>query len=68
MGKYALETGTSAAVRKFRPNFPKINESTIRVFKKKYEEKLKLAKQQNWEVRIELSTEKQGRPFFLEPR
>ena len=47
MGKYASETGTSAAVRKFRPDFPKINESTIREFKKKYEEELKLAKQQN---------------------
>ena len=64
MGQYASETGTSAAVRKFRPAFPKINESTIRKFKKKYED-LKLAKQQNQEVRAELSTEKQGRPLFL---
>ena len=64
MGKYASENGTSAAVRKFRPDFPKINESTIREFKKKYEEELKLAKQ-NREVRTELSTEKQGRlPSF----
>ena len=65
MGKYASETGTSAAVRKFRPDFPKINESTIREFKKKYEEELKLAKQQNREVRTELSTGKQGRPLLL---
>ena len=65
MGKYASETGTSAAVRKFRPDFPKINESTIREFKKKYEEELKLAKQQNREVRTELSTEKQGCPLLL---
>ena len=64
MGKYASENGTSAAVRKFQPDFPKINESTIREFKKKYEEELKLAKQ-NREVRTELSTEKQGRlPSF----
>ena len=46
MGKYASETGTSAAIRKFRPDFPKISESTIREFKKKYEEELKLAKQE----------------------
>ena len=65
MGKYASETGTSAAVRKFRPDFPKINESTIREFKKKYDEELKLAKQQNREVRTELSTEKQGFPLLL---
>ena len=64
MGKYASETGTSAAIRKFRPDFPKINESTIREFKKKYEEELKLAKQQNREVRAELLTEKQGRPLL----
>ena len=64
MGKYTSETGTSAAIWKFRPDFPKINESTIREFKKKYEEELKLAKQ-NREVRTELSTEKQGRlPSF----
>ena len=65
MGKYASETGTSAVVRKFRPDFPKINESTIREFKKKYEEELKLVKQQNRKVRTELSTEKQGRPLLL---
>ena len=65
MGKYASETGTSAAIWKFRPDFPKINESTIREFKKKYEEELKPAKQQSREVRTELSTEKQGRPLLL---
>ena len=64
MGKYASETGTSAAIRKFRPDFPKINESTIREFKQKYEEELKVAKQQNREVRTELLTEKQGRPLL----
>ena len=65
MVKYASETGTSAAVRKFRPDFPKIKESTIREFKKKCEEEFKLAKQQIREVRTELSTEKQGRPLLL---
>ena len=65
MGKYASKTGTSAAVQKFRPDFPKINESTIGEFKKKYKEELKLAKQQNREVRTALSTEKQGRPLLL---
>ena len=65
MGKHASETGTSTAVRKFRLDFPKINESTIREFKKKYEEELKPAKQQSREVRTDLSTEKQGRPLLL---
>ena len=35
MGNYASQTGTSADVGKFRPDFPKINESSIREFKKK---------------------------------
>ena len=37
IGKYAVENGTAASVRKYRPYFPKINESTIREIKRKYE-------------------------------
>ena len=29
IGKYAVENGIAASVRKYRPNFPKINKSTI---------------------------------------
>ena len=39
-GKYASENGTTASVRKYRTDFPKINESTVRGFKKHYEEEL----------------------------
>ena len=34
IGKYAIENGSAAAVRKFKSNFPKLNESTVRDFKK----------------------------------
>ena len=40
-GKYATENGSAATVRKFKSDFPELNESTVRDFKKKYEEKLK---------------------------
>ena len=68
IGKYASETETSAAVRKFWSDFPKINESTIREFRKKYEEELELAKQQNRVVRTELPTEKQGHFLLLKTK
>ena len=37
IGKYASENGPIAAVRKFEKQFPNMNESTARAFKKKYE-------------------------------
>ena len=33
IGKYAAENGNSAAVRKFKGEFPRLNESTVREFK-----------------------------------
>ena len=42
IGKYAAENGTAVLVRKYWPNFSKINESTIREFKRKYEVQLRI--------------------------
>ena len=36
IGKYAVECGNTAAVRKYRLEIPNIGESTVRVFKKRY--------------------------------
>ena len=44
IGKYASENGPIAAVRKFEKQFPNMNESTTRTFKKKYESELDDAK------------------------
>ena len=35
MGKFASENGPAACVRRFKTVFPKLNESTVREFKKK---------------------------------
>ena len=37
IGTYASEVGDAAAVRKFERSFPKLNESTVRGFRKKYQ-------------------------------
>ena len=42
IGKYANENGSAATVRKFKSAFPKLNECTVRDFKRKDEEKLKI--------------------------
>ena len=62
ISKYASENGTTASVRKYRTDFPKINESTVRGFKKHYEEEPHRAKKMGREVSKKLPIEKQGRP------
>ena len=60
IGKYASENGTTASVRKCRTDFVKINESTVRCFKKHCK------KMVGWrEVNKNLPIEKQGRPLLL---
>ena len=44
IGNYASENGSAATVRNFKSDFPQLNESTVRDFKGKYEEKLKSRK------------------------
>ena len=41
VGEYASQNGNSAAVRFFKKKFPSINESTVRGFRRWYEENLK---------------------------
>ena len=43
IGKYASENGNAAAIRKFKPDYPNLSESTVRTFKTKYQEELKKA-------------------------
>ena len=40
VGKYSSEYGPATAVRRFKSKFPKLNESTARYFKKRYEDSL----------------------------
>ena len=64
IGKYASENGSTATVRKFKSDFPKLKESTVCDFKRKYEEKLKISKKKGENIST-LVTEKRGRPLLL---
>ena len=43
IGKYAVENGTSKAVPRCKSRFPLLKESTVRGFKSKYENEIKIA-------------------------
>lgn len=65
IGKYASETGSTAAVRKFKDKFPKLNESTVREFRKKYQDQLKAAEKIGSAPDKELIPLPRGRPLLL---
>ena len=61
IARYACENGNSKAVSKFKSDFPKLNESTVRPWVKKYKSELSSKKPQTsfW-----IGT-KRGRPTIL---
>ena len=63
--EYASENGPTAAVRKFEKQFPNMNESTARTFKKKYESELDDAKRQERAKPTSVPLKPQGRPLLL---
>lgn len=66
IGKYASEHGNERARKRFIKVFPKLHESTVRNFKKRYLAKLKEEhKKANPEVIYSLPVNKQGRPPLL---
>ena len=65
IGKYANDTGSTAAVRKFKDKFPKLNESTVREFRKKYQDQLKSAEKNGNAPDKELIPLRRGRPLLL---
>ena len=67
IGKYASEHGNAAAVRNFRKEFPNIKESSVREFRKRYEQKIKEEKKKNLPSSKEISKyqTKTGRPLLL---
>jgi len=68
IGKYSNENGASAAARKFKYRFPRINESTVREFMKKYREKLQLGGEDAINTDKELGGDiRRGRPLLLGP-
>ena len=43
IGQYAIENGTSKVVSRYKSRFPSLKESTVRGFKSKYENEIKIA-------------------------
>ena len=65
IGKYASENGSTNAGRKFQKDFPNLKESTVRVFRKKYQKILKTNKNENQSPKKALEVETRGRPLML---
>ena len=66
IGKWALENGNKSARNHFFKDFPNLNESTVRNFKKAYEERMKWQRKQLHPQPVnEISFQRQGRPPIL---
>ena len=65
IGKYAGEVGDAAAVRKFGARYPKLNESTVRGFRKQYQLKLKESAKTCQSHVEEINVQMHGRPLML---
>ncbi len=74
IAKYAMDHGSTAAVRNFKERFPNLSESTVRDFRNKYAEAVKedseshdgscISDAGNADI-TELKTKKRGRPVAL---
>ena len=62
MGKYAAENGNAAALRKFRSELPNLGESTVRFFKKRYLDELRIS---TGTAISTIPSRKRGRPLTL---
>ena len=66
IGRYALENGTERARQHFLTQFPKLNESTVRNFKKAYKDKLEHQRKQFQPKPVtEIPHKLKGRPPIL---
>ena len=67
IAKYAAMCGATATVRKFKVKFPKLTESTIRPWVKKYKEMIKAKSQRESSRFVDFKIcEKRGRPLLLD--
>ena len=65
IGKYASKNGNAAAIRKFKPDYPNLTESTVRTFKTKYQEEITKAAKEKRDPGKEIEKSKAGRPLML---
>lgn len=67
IGKHTAEFGAKSAIRKFKGEFPNLNESTARSMREKYQKEIKLANLQGRDLERKLQSERRGRPLLLGP-
>ena len=67
IGKYAEENGTLKAVSRYKSRFPSLKESTVRGFKSKYENEIKIATIQKRQPPKVICSQPRGRPTFPGP-
>ena len=65
IGKYGSENGPTTAARKFKNKYPNLNESTVRVIKKRYEELLRQEMHGITKNEIKKYRSPTGRPLLL---
>ena len=65
IGKYGSENGPAADVCKFKSRFPKLNESTVRSLRQKYQSELTRSKQKDTILELPIPKEPTGRPLLL---
>ena len=65
IGKFASETGDAAAVRKYRKKFPRLNESTVRGFRKKYQQIISKSAKKNMSPIKGIDAQRRGRKLKL---
>ena len=67
IAKHAKDNGASQAEKFFKNKYPKINESTVRTFVKKYDKNVKVAKACGQSPNRKLKTLMHGRPLRVRP-
>ena len=65
--KYAVENETSKAVSRYKSRFLSLRESTVRGFKSKYENEIKIAAIQKRQPSEVICSQPRGRPTLLGP-
>ena len=68
IGKHASIHGTISAVRKWKKDYPQVNESTIREFKKRYEAEINKERQKKKSSKKVIVNKLRGRPCLLEDK
>ena len=65
VGKYGSKNGLAAAVRKFKSRFPRLNESTVRSLRQKYQSELTRSKQKDTILERRIPKEPTGQTLLL---